>query len=231
MNQEDLKELIKREVWSAAAAKLKTDREAAANKPQADLPPKLDDREFENILFNGGYEDTGFNKIYGLSENAIPQIDSSEIQDFEKKFAEVLTKYPNTTVTFDEQGSQRKSMTFKPNPKGIAVTASGYIQLGNEGNIRWMFSIPNGCRIETEGVELTQENKELFPEIYNFYNEWQQEWRKKLTGNEDAPADFGDDMLPGEEQPGMVPGLSSAPGGEAGGTPAGGAAPAPGSTV
>ena len=228
MNQEELRDLIKREVWSAAAAKLKQEKAAQANKPRTDLPPKLDDREFENILFNGGYEDMGFHKVYGLSESTIPQIDSSEIQDFERKFAEILTKYPNTTVSFDEQGKQKKSMVFKPNPKGIAVTASGYIQLGNEGNMRWMFSIPNGCRIETEGVEITQENKELFSEIYNFYNEWQQEWRKKLTGNEDAPTDFGDDMMPGEEQPGMVPGLNSAPGGDptVAGADAGGAAPA-----
>jgi hypothetical protein len=228
MNKNELKDLIKREVWSAAAAKLKQEKAAASNKPQANLPPKLDDREFENILFNGGYEDEGFNKIYGLAEGAIPQIDTQEIHEFEKKFAEVLTKYPNVTVTFDEQGAQRKSMTFKPNPKGIAVTASGYLQLGNEGNVRWMFSIPNGCRLETEGVELTQENKDLFPEIYNFYNEWQQEWRQKLTGNEEAPEEFGDDMMPGQEQPGMVPGLNSAPGGdpsgaggEAGAAPAG----------
>ena len=86
MNQEELRDLIKREVWSAAAAKLKQEKAAQANKPQPDLPPKLDDREFENILFNGGYEDMGFHKVYGLSESAIPQIDSSEINDFEKKF-------------------------------------------------------------------------------------------------------------------------------------------------
>jgi len=159
MNKEDLKDLIRKEVWSAAASKLKQEKAAAANKPQADLPPKMDDREFENILFNGGYEDTGFNKIYGLAEGAIPQIDAGEINEFERKFAETLSKYPNTTVTFDEQGKNRKSMSFTQNPKGIAVTASGYIQIGNEGNMRWMFSIPNGLRIETEGVELTQENK------------------------------------------------------------------------
>jgi len=37
------------------------------------------------------------------------------------------------------------------------------------------------------------------------------------------PEDFADDMLPGQEQPGMVPGLSSAPG-EAPGAVAGGGA-------
>lgn len=223
MTNQDLKEMIKREVWAAAAAKLKQERQAQANAPRPDEPPKLEDREFDNLLFNGGYEDMGFHKIYGLSENTQPQINSSEIQDFEKKFAEILTKYPNATVSFDEQGRQKKSMVFKPGPKGTAVTATGYIQLGNEGNIRWMFSIPNGLRIETDGIEITQENRDIFTDIYNYYNDWQRDWRKKLTGNESAPENFGDEMLPGAEQPGMVPGLSSAPGVEAG-------AGAPGST-
>lgn len=212
MNTKELKNIIKQEVWAAAAAKLKQEKAAKTNMPNPELPPNLDEREFENILFNGGYEDSGFNKIYGLSESSIPQIDSVEIKDFEKKFAEILSKYPNATVTFDEQGKQRKSMTFKSNPKGIAVTSSGYIQLGNEGTIRWMFSIPNGCRIETEGVEITQENKELFSDLYNFYNDWQKEWRMKLTGNEKESQRDYNDMMPGQEQPGMVPGLSAAPG-------------------
>lgn len=213
MNNKQLEELIRKEVWSAAAAELKRQKEAAASAPRPDAAPKMNDREFNNLLFNGGYEDMGFHKTVGLNENQTPPtISSGEIQEFERKFADILSKYPNTTVSFDQQGRAKKSMMFKQGDKGIAVTASGYVQAGNEGTLRWMFSIPNGCRIETEGFELTQENRDMLADLYNFYNEWQQEWRQKLTGNQTSKDEEGG---PEAEQPGDVPGLDMAPGGGA----------------
>lgn len=217
----DLQEFIRREIWQAASQQLKREREAAQAKPRPDASPDWTnkDREFDNLLFNGGYEDRGFHKTIGLSEsvNEIPPISSQEVSDFEKKFGDILSKYTNATTSFDEQGKQRKSMQFKKTDKGIAVQASGYIQVGNEGTIRWMFSIPNGFRIETEGLEVTQSNRDLIADLYNFYNEWQKEWRQKLLGNyeqeEMNPEDDGFDTA------GEVPGgVEMAPPGEGGDT-------------
>lgn len=220
MTNKDLEEFIRQEIWSAAAAELKRQKEAKANAPRPDAPPQLDDREFDNLLFNGGYEDFGFHKTVGLNESKNPpNISSAEIQEFEKQFADILSNYPNTTVSFDQIGKAKKSMMFKQGNKGVAVTASGYVQAGNSGTVRWMFSIPNGFRIETEGLEITQENRDIITDIYNFYNEWQQSWRQKLTGNQDSGndemADMGDDMI------GDMGGVDAAPGGGAPNVPGG----------
>lgn len=212
ISKEKLEDLIRREVWAAAAQTLKKEKSAASKRAPADFPPKMEEREMDNLLFNGGYEDFGFHKTIGLNESqdAQLQVTNSEIQEFEKNFSEILSKYPNTTVSFDEQGKQNKSMMFRQGAKGVHVQSSGYIQVGNEGTLRWMFSIPNGFRVETEGIEINQVNRDIFADLFNFYNDWQQRWRMRLTGN--IQNDIEDAEMT-QEQPGGSPGLNFNPGG------------------
>ncbi len=114
-------------------------------------------------------------------EQQTPQITTQEIQDWENKFKESVSPLVKFTPT--EQGTN--SMKFYNGESGIDATWSGIIILGNDDYVKWNFSIQNEPFIESK-LNLTQENFNIFSNLYNFYNEWKDEWSKQITMPDNA---------------------------------------------
>jgi hypothetical protein len=121
-------------------------------------------------------------------DSGIPQINSVEISQFEDSFEEMLQEIDGASVVFDKQ-SNGYSLKMWIGTEGIEAGASGVIEMGNKGKIKWAYSLKNGLIVSTEDLAVEQGNKRLLEKLYNNYDNWQKEWREKLTiqpGQEEA---------------------------------------------
>lgn len=127
-------------------------------------------------------------------EQSTPQITTQEIQEWENKFKESVSPL----VKFTPTGQDSNSMRFYNGESGVDATWSGIIILGNDDYVKWNFTIQNEPFIESK-LNLTQENFNIFSNLYNFYNEWKQEWSKQISMPDNAMNSNDQDKLPLKE--------------------------------
>lgn len=209
MLEKEFKEALRSEILKSVSIQHKKNLSKTAQQKKEE--DKINELDLDNIIFNGGYKDKPISKVIGLneSEEQSPMISSFDINDFENEMNGIVNKYPNTTILFEPQGNQKKSIVFKKTPSGFMAMASGYINIGNSGKLRWIFSIPNGMRIETDGLEITEENRDIITDLYNYYRTWEQDWRKKLSSKE--PSEDDGESMEGEENMDTQPNLNEPP--------------------
>lgn len=188
MRKSELISLIKDAIRDRAVSKL-----SGNGAPKKKEEP-FDENHFDSLLFNGGYAE-GIRRHFGIHESQERvKVQLSDIKGFESEMQNLISPIPNATLTFDKQ-KNGYSMMIKNMSGSLGVFTSGSIIFGNEGQIKWFFSIPNGVRFETDGLEITQDNKFLFEELYNYYVTWQKDWRLKLQDpqySEEPSFDLGD---------------------------------------
>lgn len=208
-------ELIQRFIHDEALAQLRKKRSASPHDP-----PSMTDDELDLILFHGGVEPMN------ESFDGTAKIVTSDITEFENQMHEILANIPNAILTFDEQQNGH-SILLKNGNGSVDVMASGKIEFGNEGKMTWMFSIPNGLRISSTMLQITQENRDVFSDMFNYYTTWQKDWRQKLLapnqGEDTETAMDAESMQQGAVPPagGEQPSMDSAaqPGAPQGNTP------------
>lgn len=188
MTRNELTEMIRQEIRSLAYEELRNkSKESKAEKNRIFKPKGLSEEEIELTLFHGGSEpeEKRINNILPVTikenyDNGIPQIQSSEVTKFEDDFEKMLKEVDGASVVFDKQ-SNGYSLKMSIGPKGIEAGASGVIEMGNRGNIKWAYSLKNGLTISAEDFNLDKGNRDVFEKLYQNYDAWQKEWRGKLT--------------------------------------------------
>ncbi len=186
-------ELIQKLIHDAAVEQLR--KRKAVSPHEA---PEFSEGEFDKILFHGNMDRTEPHP-FGIRESFEQEakINSSDITEFEQQMNDIVANSPNAVLSFEKQKNGYSIML--KNEGAISVIANGKIQFGTEGEMTWLFSIPNGFRIETNGLMITQGNKDIITNLANYYDTWQKDWRQKLLapdggkGNEEVqggPDDF-----------------------------------------
>lgn len=104
-----------------------------------------------------------------------PQITISEVLEWENKFKESVTPQ----VQFLKNQGEDSSMKLYNGDSGIDAQWAGTILLGSD-SIKWSFSIQNEPFIEAK-MKLIEQNYTILTNLYNFYNDWKEEWSKQLT--------------------------------------------------
>ena len=212
MTRNELTEMIRQEIRSLAFEELRGKaKQSKAEKSKIFKPKGLSEEELELTLFHGGEkpEENDVAKIMPITikesyNNGIPQIQSSEVTNFEDSFEEMLKEIDGASVIFDKQ-SNGYSLKMSIGPEGIEAGASGIIQMGKKGKINWAYSLKNGLTISTEDLGVDKGNRSVVEKLYNNYDAWQKDWREKLT------------ITPGQQE---TPPQESPAGGEAEAVPA-----------
>lgn len=168
MKKGHMMELIKSLIHDAAVEQLTKKR--AANPHD---PPSLSDEELDKILFYGGME-----PLHESFDGAA-KIGTSDVKEFENQMYAIISNIPNAILSFDKQPNGH-SILLKNAGSSVDVVSSGKITFGSEGAMTWMFSIPNGLRLSTDGLQITQANRDLIADLSNYYTTWQKDWRQKL---------------------------------------------------
>lgn len=224
MRKSDMMELIQKLIHDTAVEQLRKRKKVSPHEA-----PEMTVDELDKILFDGNMERDSARR-FGIRENEakfdnIPKINSSDITDFENKMNEIVANSPNAVLSFEQQANGYSIMLKNGDP--ISVVANGKIVFGNEGEITWMFSIPNGFRIHTEGLQIDQSNKDIITNLANYYDTWQKDWREKMISpdggkKEEAPENAA------AAQPANAPMMGAGPSQQAnaGGDVFGGNAPA-----
>lgn len=177
MTKRELKEKIQQSIFSSAS-KIMQEK----NKKTAFDAPELSSEEIERIVFDGNSYD-GIQKKFNLREavDSLPQVTTAEIKEFENAMEQLITSIPNATIAFDTQDNGHYMKIFM-NTQGGEALASGSINMPDNGNIKWIFSIQNGMKIMAEEpVSINQQNKEIISTLNDYYNSWQKDWREKLS--------------------------------------------------
>lgn len=185
MNKDELIEMIREELRSIAFETLRNNTKDKKDKNRIFKPKGLSEDEIEHSVFYGGVEPkkNGVKSITTIRESyetGIPQINETEITQFEDSFEKALQDIDGASVIFDTQ-SNGYSLKMWIGPEGIEAGASGVVEMGNKGKVKWAYSLKNGITISTEDLIVEQNNKRLMEKLYNHYDEWQKDWRKKLT--------------------------------------------------
>lgn len=229
MRKGHMMELIQKLIHDAAVEQLRRRKKVSPHEA-----PEMSADELDRILFDGNMERDG-SRPFGIREShgrfdQMAKINSSDITDFETKMNEIVAESPNAVLSFEQQPNGYSIMLKNGDP--ISVVANGKIVFGNQGEMTWMFSIPNGFRMQTEGLQIDQSNKDIITNLANYYDTWQKDWRQKMlspTGGEEAPegedfrapnaatmgtgpaqqADAGTNMLGGEPAGGPNPGAGA----------------------
>jgi len=219
MKKDELIEMIREELRSLAFETLRNNAKEKNDKKNRIFKPKgLSEDEIEHSMFYGGVEPKkgAMKSITAIRESydsGIPQINSTDITQFEDSFEKSLQDIDGASVVFDKQ-SNGYSLKMWIGADGIDAGASGVVEMGNKGKVQWAYSLKNGITISTEDLVIEQSNKRLMEKLYNNYDEWQKDWREKLT------------IQPGQETSGPEPeaemppeDAGAEPGAEAGAEP------------
>ena len=197
MTRNELTEMIRNEISALAFETLRTGVNKSKEK-KSSKPKGLTEDELEFALFYGGNKP---NKDGTLStattikesyESGIPQINSSDITHFEDSFETMLQEIDGASVVFDKQ-SNGYSLKMWIGPNGIEAGASGTVEMGNKGRVKWAYSLQNGLTVSTEDLVVEKGNRSILDKLYHNYDAWQKDWREKLTitpgeaGGEEAP--------------------------------------------
>lgn len=177
MRKSDMMELIQKLIHDAAVEQLRKRKKVSPHEA-----PEMTVDELDKILFDGNMDRDGSRK-FGIRENDskfdnVAKINSSDITDFENKMNDIVANSPNAVLSFERQNNGYSIMLKNGNP--ISVVANGKIIFGNQGEMTWMFSIPNGFRVQTDGLQIDQSNKDIITNLANYYDTWQKDWRQRM---------------------------------------------------
>lgn len=111
-----------------------------------------------------------------MAEPAKPQIQSSEISEWEKRFKDNVSPL----VKFNTNGDDGTSYKLYKGSSGVEVEWSGQILLGSDDYIKWKFTILNDVFIDAK-FKLDDDTKELIKKIHDFYLTWSKEWSKNIS--------------------------------------------------
>ena len=111
-----------------------------------------------------------------MAEPAKPQIQSSEIADWEKRFKENVSPL----VKFDTDGDNGTSYKLYKGSSGVEVEWSGQILLGSDDYIKWKYTILNDVFIDAK-FKLDDDTKELIKKIHDFYLTWSKDWSQNIS--------------------------------------------------
>lgn len=198
MTRDELTEMIRSEIQELAFETLRTGNKE--KKKKAFKPKGLTEDELEYALFYGGNKpnkDGTLSNATAIRENyegGIPQINSSDITQFEESFETMLQEIDGASVVFDTQ-SNGFTLKMWIGPNGIEAGASGTIEMGNKGKVRWAYSLQNGLTVSMEDLVVEKGNRSVLDKLYHNYDAWQKDWREKLTitpgqpGAAEAPAE------------------------------------------
>lgn len=177
MKKKKIVALIRNYIRELAAQKI---RNSISVKARYDSP-EIDMEELEFLLFNGGEKNVKNRslRLYESMQNEQPQIRASEVKEFESKMQDSISSIGNAVLVFDKQKNEY-SLQLKKTASGIGAYASGKIDMGKDGFIKWSFSLQDGITISTSGLQINESNMELSQQLFLFYDSWQKEWRKKL---------------------------------------------------
>jgi len=209
MTRNELTEMIRQEIRSLAFEELRNkSKEKNSEKNRIFKPKGLSEEELELALFHGGGkpEEKDITKILPVTiregyDNGIPQIQSSEVTEFEDSFEEMLREVDGASVVFDKQ-SNGYSLKMWISKEGIEAGASGSIEMGSNGKINWAYSLKNGLIISTENLKVDKGNRNVLEKLYNNYNTWQKDWRDKLTISPGENQAQAEGPAPGAPEPG-----------------------------
>ena len=181
MTKNDLIEMIRKEIQSLAFETLRTSKNQKSTKPNG-----LTEDELEHALFYGGNKpnkDCTINTSMFIKEgfdNGLPKINASDVTEFEDSFETILQEIDGASVIFDTQ-SNGYSLKMWIGQDGIEAGASGTIEMGNKGKVKWAYSLQNGLTVSTEDLVVERGNKFVVEKLYSNYDAWQKDWREKLT--------------------------------------------------
>lgn len=111
-----------------------------------------------------------------MAEEIKPQIQATEIAEWEKKFKENVSPL----VIFSKDGDNNTSFKIYKGSSGIEVEWKGVINLGSDNYINWKFSILNDIFIDAK-FKLDDENKDLIRKIYDLYVSWVKDWSQNIS--------------------------------------------------
>ena len=111
-----------------------------------------------------------------MAEEVRPQIQASEIAEWENKFKQNVSPL----VKFDTKGDNGTSFKMYKGSSGIEVEWSGEINLGSDDYIKWKFTILNDVFIDAK-FKLDDDTKELIKKIYDLYITWSKDWSQNLS--------------------------------------------------
>lgn len=111
-----------------------------------------------------------------MAEEIKPQIQSTEIADWENRFKQNVSPL----VQFNKDGDNSSSFKLYKGSSGLEVEWSGTINLGSDDYIKWKFSILNDVFIDSK-FKLNEDTKDLIRKIYDLYVTWQKEWSQNLS--------------------------------------------------
>jgi len=111
-----------------------------------------------------------------VAEEVRPQIQASEIAEWENKFKQNVSPL----VKFDTKGDNGTSFKMYKGSSGIEVEWSGEINLGSDDYIKWKFTILNDVFIDAK-FKLDDDTKELVKKIYDLYITWSKDWSQNLS--------------------------------------------------
>jgi hypothetical protein len=128
----------------------------------ADVPVAADtevDAETEEMGAEVDIEQDGTEGIEASSE-----VSDQEVKDEENKFMDTVT--PRVTFT-----------SFKVYPDAVNVVFNGKFDSG----IEWQMSKVDGLFLNAPNIELDDEVLELLKKLNGYYQNWSDEWSKKLN--------------------------------------------------
>jgi hypothetical protein len=111
-----------------------------------------------------------------VAEEVRPQIQASEIAEWENKFKQNVSPL----VKFNTKGDNGTSFKMYKGSSGIEVEWSGEINLGSDDYIKWKFTILNDVFIDAK-FKLDDDTKELIKKIYDLYITWSKDWSQNLS--------------------------------------------------
>jgi hypothetical protein len=117
-----------------------------------------------------------------VAEEIKPQIQASEIAEWEKKFKENVSPL----VKFNSQGENGSSFKIYKGSSGIEVEWSGEINLGSDDYIKWKFTILNDVFIDAK-FKLDDDTKDLVKKIYDLYITWSKDWSQNVSKLDTEP--------------------------------------------
>lgn len=118
-----------------------------------------------------------------MAEEVRPQIQASEIADWEQRFKQNVSPL----VKFDTHGDNGTSFKIYKGSSGIEVEWSGEINLGSDDYIKWKFTILNDVFIDCK-FKLDDDTKDLIRKVYDLYLTWSKEWSQSVSKLESNPA-------------------------------------------
>ena len=118
-----------------------------------------------------------------MAEEVRPQIQASEIADWEQRFKQNISPL----VKFDTHGDNGTSFKIYKGSSGIEVEWSGEINLGSDDYIKWKFTILNDVFIDCK-FKLDDDTKDLIRKVYDLYLTWSKEWSQSVSKLESNPA-------------------------------------------